>query len=76
MKAKMYMLKNLACPNCAAKLEKAASRLPGVHKARVSYATGALHLQYEEAVLDEAKVKDLIRQFNLELMSVIPGKVE
>jgi copper chaperone CopZ len=76
MKAKMYMLKNLACPNCAARLEKAASRLPGVHQAKVSYATGAMNLQYDEAVLDEGKVKDLIRQFSLELVSVLPGKVE
>jgi copper chaperone CopZ len=76
MKAKMYMLKNLACPNCAARLEKAASRLPGVQKAKVSYATGAMNLQYDEAILDEEKVKDLIRQFSLELVTVLPGKVE
>jgi len=76
MKAKMYMLKNLSCPNCAAKLERAAARLPGVHQAKVSYATGAMNLQYDESVLDEDKVKDLIRQFSLELVSVLPGKVE
>jgi hypothetical protein len=35
-----------------------------------------MNLQYDESVLDEDKVKDLIRQFSLELVSVLPGKVE
>ena len=45
-------------------------------KGKVSYATGAMNLQYDEAILDEEKVKDLIRQFSLELVTVLPGKVE
>ncbi|HHY75782.1 MAG TPA: cation transporter [Firmicutes bacterium] len=75
MKTKMYIFANLSCPNCAAKLEKAASQLPGVHEARVSYAAGALNLRYDEAVLDEEKLRNLFHQFSLELTSVLPAKV-
>ena len=76
MKAQTYVLQSLNCPNCAAKLQKAVSGLPGVTEARVSFGTGALNVQFDETVLDERKIKDTIRKFNLEVSTVIPGRVK
>ncbi|HHW27789.1 MAG TPA: heavy-metal-associated domain-containing protein [Firmicutes bacterium] len=76
MKAQTYMLQDLNCPNCAAKLQKAVAGLPGVSEARVSFGTGALNVQFDEAVLDEQKIKDTVRKFNLEILTVLPGRAK
>lgn len=76
MKAQTYVLQSLNCPNCAARLQKAVSGLPGVSDARVSFGTGSLSVQFDEAVLDEQKIKETIRKFNLEVSTVIPARVK
>ena len=76
MKAQTYLFKNLNCPNCAAKLEKAVAGLEGVAEAKVSYGTGAMNVKFDETVLDEQKVKDTIRKFNLDIATVMPGRIK
>lgn len=76
MKAQTYVLSNLNCPNCAAKLEKAVAGLEGVKEARVSFGTGALNVQYDEAVFEDRKVRDTVRKFNLDISAVLPGRVK
>jgi copper chaperone CopZ len=44
MKSQMMMLRNLNCPNCAAKLQKAAQALPGMSEAKVAFASGTLNV--------------------------------
>lgn len=75
MKAQRYMFKNLNCPNCAAKPEKAVSALPGVQEAKVSFGTGALTVKYDETVANEESIHDTFRKFNLDVASVLPGRV-
>lgn len=50
---KVYILKNLGCANCAAKMEHRIKELPGVQYANISYVTKQLRLSAEnhEAVL-------------------------
>ena len=76
MKAQTYMFQNLNCPNCAAKLERAVAGLEGVQEAKVSFGTGAMNVKFDETVLDEQKVKDTIRKFNLAVATVMPGRVK
>jgi Cu+-exporting ATPase len=76
MKAQTYMFRNLNCPNCAAKLEKAVLGLQGVQEVKVSFGAGTMNVQYDEAVLDEQKVKDTIRKFNLDVAATMPGRVK
>lgn len=73
MKRQMIMLRNLNCPNCAAKLEQAARKLPGMTAARVAFATGALHVEYDEQRLAEESIRGLIRQFGLEAGATLPA---
>lgn len=76
MKAQTYMLSNLNCPNCAAKLERAVTGIEGVKESRVSFGTGALAVQYDEAVVDEGKIRDTVHRFNLEISAVLQGRVK
>lgn len=42
--SKVYLLENLGCANCAAKMEKAINELPGVSAATITFATKQLRL--------------------------------
>lgn len=72
MKSQMIMLRNLNCPNCAAKLQKAAQDLPGMKEARVAFATGTLHVQYDPERLSEESIRALVRRFGLDVATVLP----
>ena len=55
---KRFKLENLDCANCAAKMEAAIKKLPGVHDPTVSFMTQKLTLDADddrfEEILDEA----------------------
>jgi Cu+-exporting ATPase len=67
MKRQMVMLANLNCPVCAAKLEKAAARMPGMQSAKVSFGTGALTVEYDETKLNEADIRAVVKQQGVEV---------
>ena len=50
---KSFKLDDLDCANCAAKMEAAISKLPGVNKATVSFMAQKLILDAEDARFDE-----------------------
>lgn len=50
---KTYKLENLDCANCAAKMERGISRLPGVKRATVNFMTSRLTLEADEGSFDE-----------------------
>ena len=55
---KVFKLQDLDCANCAAKMENAIAKLPGVQKVSVNFMTQKLTLEAEEAdfarILEEA----------------------
>ena len=55
---KVFKLQDLDCANCAAKMERAISALPGVTNARVNFMTQKLTLEAADAdfehLVDEA----------------------
>ena len=59
MQRKVYILENLDCANCAAKLERAIREIEGVVFASVSFMTQKLTLETEgvehDAVLDKVE---------------------
>ncbi len=73
MKSQMIMLRNLNCPNCAAKLQKAAQEMPGMRSARVAFATGTLNVEYDPEKLSEANLRELVKRFGLEVAAFLPG---
>lgn len=56
---KVYKMQELDCANCAAKMEKAISKIPGVEKASVNFMMQKLTLEAAEAdlprILEEAQ---------------------
>ena len=49
---KIYTVKGIDCANCAAKLEKNINKIKGVNSAIVSFATGKLMLDADDAVFE------------------------
>jgi len=50
---KVFKLIDLDCANCAAKMERAISAIPGVEKATVSFMAQKLTIEGDEARFDE-----------------------
>ncbi len=50
---KAFKLEDLDCANCAAKMEAAIQKLPGVKSASVSFMTQKMTIEAEDAVFDE-----------------------
>lgn len=73
MTSRMIMLQNLNCPTCAAKLEKAASALPGMKSARVSFAAGSLTVKFDPNVLSEDRIVALANQMGVDVINIVPG---
>ena len=56
---KMYMLEDLDCANCAAKMEEAIKKIEGVTYARVSYLAQKLTLEADDAVYDAVLAEEV-----------------
>ncbi len=50
---KVYKMMDLDCANCAAKMEEAIGKLPGVKRASVSFVTQKLILEGEDEHFEE-----------------------
>ena len=57
---KMYMLEDLDCANCAAKMEAAINKMPQVEKATVSFMTYLAQKLTLEA--DDARYDDILAE--------------
>lgn len=71
MKRQMFLFRDLTCPTCAAKLEASVRKMEGVRSASVSFATGALTVEYDEAVVSPEQIAQVVRALNLSVASVI-----
>ncbi len=71
MKRQMIMLDNLNCPTCAAKIEKAAQKLPGMKEAKISFGSGSLTVEYDESVLQEQAITDMIQKHGVGVATVL-----
>lgn len=61
---KVYRMEDLDCANCAMKIERAISELPGVKSAKVSFMAQKLTIEAEDENFDElmAQVVALVRK--------------
>ncbi len=58
-----FYVRDLACPDCAGKVEQALTRHPGIQSAKVSYATGRITIDYDPAHTDPESIKMVIGGF-------------
>ncbi len=54
---KRYRVENLDCANCAAKMEAAIQKIPGVEEASISFMTQKLTI-----VADEDRMDDILKE--------------
>ena len=66
---KTYELEELDCANCAAKMEAAINKLPGVEKATITFMTSRLSL----VVPDGTDMAQLLAQVQREISRVDEG---
>ena len=52
MQRKVYILENLDCANCAAKIERKLSKLPELNDVSVTFATKQLRFEAEDGIPD------------------------
>lgn len=58
---KTYQLRDLDCANCAAKMERAISALPGVTAASVSFMTQRMSVELEDETKRDEIMKKIVR---------------
>lgn len=69
---KTYKLKDLGCANCAAKMERAISKIKGVNSVNINFMTGKLEIEaaddeFEKIMeLSKIKIKKIERQVVIE----------
>ncbi len=64
---KIYRMNNLDCANCAAKMERAISKIDGVQEAQVNFMAQKLTLE-----CDETKLADILAQAKAAVAKVDP----
>jgi Cd2+/Zn2+-exporting ATPase len=65
-------LVGLDCPDCAAKIEKAIGRVPGVSWVSANFATSMLVVEYEPSLVNLDVIAKKVRQLGYEV--VLPGR--
>lgn len=65
---KVYRLQDLDCANCAAKMERAINKLPGVEEAVISFLTQRMTI-----VADEEKLPEILQQAQKAISKVEPS---
>ncbi len=63
-------IQGIECPNCAMRLESIEDRLPGVLRAEASYQKGRMTVEYNEAQLDEAQIREAVQRLGYEVDAV------
>mgnify|MGYP000936423664 CR=1 FL=1 len=62
---KVFKLEGLGCANCAAKIEKAVSKLEGVSSASVNFMTTKMVIEADDAKMEqiEKSAQEIVRKF-------------
>ena len=58
---KKFKLEDLDCANCAAKMEEAIKKLPGVNDASVSFMTQKMIVEFDEGREAAAVMQDVVK---------------
>lgn len=70
-----YRITGMDCPSCATKIEAAASKVPGVHEAKVSIASQIMTLDTDDAT-PLPMVEDAVRRLGYQVARLGPPKAD
>ena len=76
MQRKVYILENLDCANCAAKIERKLSKLPELNDVSVTFATKQLRFEAEDPEAVLPKIRETIQSMepDVEVVERTRGK--
>lgn len=66
MKKTILRSKELTCPSCVAKIEKALKAVPGVENATVHFNTGKIEVEHDPAQAEAEKLVSAVRSAGYE----------
>jgi len=66
-------IRGMECPNCAMILERIEDKLKGVVMAEASYHKEQLVVEYDEAELDEARIKAAVERLGYQVADIKNG---
>lgn len=73
MEQKIYLLENLGCANCAAKMEKRIRELPGIPDASITFATKQLRISADDPERYLPQVQEICASIESEVVVVERG---
>jgi copper chaperone CopZ len=65
---KTYQLETLICPSCAAKIEGAVKRVPGVKEVQVLFNSSRVKIEFEESSKEVAQVRKTIEGLGYDVL--------
>jgi Cd2+/Zn2+-exporting ATPase len=68
-----FELRNLDCPDCAASIERAVNRLPGVLWASANFAAAHIHVEYERGKVTQKQIGETIEGHNVRACPLLPS---
>ncbi|WMJ90492.1 heavy metal translocating P-type ATPase [Anaerocolumna sp. MB42-C2] len=74
MKTEQLKITGMTCAACAKAVEKAVSKLDGISKASVNFATEKLHLEYEESLVSADMIKTAVDKAGYHVMEETDAK--
>jgi Cd2+/Zn2+-exporting ATPase len=72
----VLVVEGMDCPGCAATIEKAVARLPGVRQAAVDFGTGRLRVEHDPGALAAATLEQAVRRLGYRVATPRPQRAE
>ncbi len=66
MASKSFGVEGMTCMGCVGSLQGRLMSEPGIKLANISLAENSAEVQYDEAVIDEARILDIVRETGFE----------
>ncbi len=64
-----YQLETVSCPSCIAKIEGALKKTSGINQSEVLFNSSRVKVDYDEASLDSATIKETIEKLGYKVLS-------
>ncbi|MEK7669204.1 MAG: heavy metal translocating P-type ATPase [Patescibacteria group bacterium] len=76
MKKETYKIHGISCASCVATIERALSKMAGVHSASVNFASESTLIEFDENIVSEQNLADMVKSAGYHLEVDSPKKEE
>ena len=68
MKTETLKISGMLCASCALSIQKSLSKIEGMKKSQVNFATTSAYLKYDEEKVDKRKIEDIINKLGYKII--------